>query len=91
MKFRTILAASAAFIVGTAATQAAEVAALTGDNMISIVDTNTKAITKSWPIQGVAGKVLGIDVRPADGMLYAVGADAGIYTVDMKTGRATLT
>ena len=34
--------------------------------------------------------MLGIDVRPADGMLYALGADAGIYTVDMKTGKATM-
>ena len=28
--------------------------------------------------------MLGIDVRPADGMLYAVGADGGIYTVDSQ-------
>jgi hypothetical protein len=34
--------------------------------------------------------VLGIDVRPADGMLYAVGADGGIYTVDLASGKATM-
>ena len=34
--------------------------------------------------------MVGIDVRPADGMLYAVGAEGGIYTVDMKTGKATM-
>ncbi len=90
MQFRTILAASAAVIISAAAAQAAEVAALTGDNTISIVDTSKKAVTKTWKIEGVAGKVLGIDVRPADGMLYAVGADGGIYTVDMKTGKATM-
>ena len=90
MQFRTILAASAAAIVGSVSAQAAEVAALSGDNTIAIVDTSKKAITKTWKIEGVAGKVLGIDVRPADGMLYAVGADAGIYTVDMKTGKATM-
>ena len=66
-------------------------AALSGDNTISIVDTSAKkAVTKTWKIQGVAGKVLGIDVRPADGMLYAVGADGGIYTVDLATGKATM-
>ena len=47
-------------------------------------------MVKTWNITGIAGKVLGIDVRPADGMLYAVGADGGIYTVDTKTGKATM-
>jgi len=90
MQFRTILAASAAVIIGAAAAQAAEVAALSGDNTISIVNTSSKSVTKTWKIQGVSGKVLGIDVRPADGMLYAVGADGGIYTVDLASGKATM-
>src|SRR5882762_10370660 len=37
-----------------------------------------------------AASIVGIDVRPADGMLYAVAADGGIYTVDAKTGAATM-
>jgi Domain of unknown function (DUF4394) len=90
MNIRTILAASAAVLIGSVAAQAAEVAALTGDNTVSIVDTGKKAVTKTWKIEGVAGKVLGIDVRPTDNMLYAVGADGGIYTVDLKTGKATM-
>ncbi len=90
MNIRTILAASAAVLIGSVAAQAAEVAALTGDNTVSIVDTGKKAVTKTWKIEGVAGKVLGIDVRPADNMLYAVGADGGIYTVDLKSGKATM-
>jgi hypothetical protein len=90
MNIRTILAASAAVLIGSVAAQAAEVAALTGDNTVAIVDTAKKAVTKTWKIDGVAGKVLGIDVRPADNMLYAVGADGGIYTVDLKTGKATM-
>ena len=73
-----------------AAAQAAEVAALSGDNTISIVDTSAKTVAKTWKIQGVNGKVLGIDVRPADGMLYAVGADGAIFTVDLASGKATM-
>jgi hypothetical protein len=46
-------------------------------------------VVKTWNISGINGKVLGIDVRPADGMLYAVGSDGGVYTVDTKTGKAT--
>jgi len=90
MTVKFILAASAALLIGGHAAQAAEVAALWGDNTISIVDTSQKKVVKTWAITGVNGKVLGIDVRPADGMLYAVGADGGIYTVDGKTGKATL-
>src|SRR5258708_27452989 len=90
MQFRTMLAASAAVIIGAVSAQAAEVAALSGDNTISIVNTSSKSVTKTWKIQGVSGKVLGIEVRPADGMLYAGGADGGIYTVDLASGKATM-
>jgi len=90
MRIRTVLAASAALLIGATAVQAAEVAALSGDNTVSIVDTSKKAVTKTWKISGIDGKVLGFDVRPADGMLYAVGANGGIYTVDLATGKATM-
>jgi outer membrane protein assembly factor BamB len=90
MKFRTILAASAALLLSAAAAQAAQVAALSGDNTISIVDTGAKKVVKSWKIQGVSGKVVGIDVRPADGMLYALAEDGVLYTVDASTGKATM-
>ena len=90
MTVRAILAASVAVVVGSATVQAAQVAALTGDNGIVIVDTNAKKVMKSWTIQGIVGKVVGIDVRPADGMLYALAADGGVYTVDISTGKATM-
>lgn len=89
MTIKSVLAASAALIISASAVSAAEVAALTGDNTIAIVDTGQKKVVKTWNITGIAGKVLGIDVRPADGMLYALGADGAIYTVDVKTGKAT--
>ncbi len=91
MTIKFMLAASAALLITAAASaQAAEVAALMGDNTIAIVDTSQKKVVKTWNITGVAGKVLGIDVRPADGMLYAVGGEGGIYTIDTKTGKATM-
>jgi len=90
MHFRTLLAASAALLITTAAAQAAQVAALWGDNSISIVDTGAKKVVKTWKIQGINGRVVGIDVRPADGMLYALAADGGVYTVDTATGKATM-
>jgi hypothetical protein len=47
MHFRTILAASAAVIICAGSAQAAEVAALSGDNTISIVNTSSKSVTKT--------------------------------------------
>jgi len=87
---KSVLAASAALLLTASAAPAAEVAALWGDNTISIVDTSQKKVVKTWNVSGIAGKVLGIDVRPADGNLYAVGADGGVYWVDLKTGKATM-
>ncbi|MDB5931074.1 MAG: hypothetical protein JWR60_2781 [Polaromonas sp.] len=43
-------------------------------------------------VTGLAGgeTLLGIDVRPANGALYALGSNGGIYRVDPATGVATL-
>ncbi len=90
MTLRSILAASAALLLTAAAAQAAQVAALVGDNTIAIVDTSAKKVVKSWNITGASGKIAGIDVRPADGMLYALTADGNLYTVDTATGKATM-
>ena len=90
MHFKAILAASAAILLSTVAAQSAQVAALVGDDTIAVVDTNAKKVVKTWPIQGLSGKVAGIDVRPSDNMLYAVTWDGGVYTVDAATGKATM-
>ena len=37
-----------------------------------------------------AGPLLGIDVRPADGMLYGVTSDGNIVTIDVASGKATM-
>src|SRR5207249_4424625 len=56
---------------------------------IVTIDPATRKVTGTADIKGAAS-VLGIDVRPTDGLLYAVTADGGIYTVDTKTGQATM-
>ena len=44
----------------------------------------------SQPITGLHQheQVLGMDVRPADGMLYALGSAGKLYTLDVPTGQA---
>jgi hypothetical protein len=71
------------------ASYAATIVGLVDGKTLVWVDPATKKVTGKADIKGAAA-IVGIDVRPADGMLYAVAADGGIYTVDAKTGAATL-
>lgn len=92
MMKRTLLASLLATtgIVLASGAGAQTLAALTGDNMIVIVDAAAKTAGKSWQVSGISGKVLGIDVRPADGLLYGVIDDGSIVTIDTATGKATM-
>jgi hypothetical protein len=89
MKFRTILAATAAVMASATWANAGDVAALWGDNSISIVNTAAKKVVKTWKVSGVNGRVVGIDVRPADGQLYGLMADGTVVTIDLASGKAT--
>ncbi len=89
MTYKTLLAATAAFAFSAAAAQAAQVAALIGNDTIAIVDTDAKKVTKTMKVSGVSGSIVGIDVRPADNMLYALAADGTVYTIAMD-GKATM-
>ena len=74
-------------IAGSA--NAASISGLIDGKSLVWIDPATKKVTGKADIKG-ATNVVGIDVRPADGMLYAVTADGGIYTVDAKSGAATM-
>ena len=78
----------ASLAIGGAANAASIIGLVDGKSLVWI-DPATKKVTGKADIKG-ATSVVGIDVRPADGMLYAVTADGGIYTVDAKSGQATM-
>lgn len=89
---RLTLAVSTALVAaiyGGFAAQASTVAALTGDDTLTMIDTATLKAGQSMKVSGITGKIAGIDVRPADGMLYALATDGTIYTID-KAGKATM-
>lgn len=71
------------------AARADTVAALVGDDTIVLIDTQTKTAAPPVKLSGISGTVLGIDVRPADGLLYALVSDGAIVTVDPKSGKAS--
>ena len=89
MKARTILAALAAVLMTSAAANAAQLAALVGNDTIAWVDTTQKKVTGTTKVTGISGALTGIDVRPADGMLYGVLEDGTVVTI-AKDGKATM-
>ncbi len=81
---------AAAFAALAAPAQAQTVAALVGDDMLAHVDAKTWKVTKSVKITGLPARVAGIDVRPADGMLYALAEDGTVATLDPSSGKASV-
>ena len=81
--------ALAATLIAAQSATAATIVGLVDGKTLVWVDPATRKVTGKADIKGAAS-VVGIDVRPADGLLYAVTADGGIYTVDPKTGQATM-
>ncbi len=85
----TLLATVAALALAGAA-QAQTAAALMGDNQIAHIDMKTLKVTKTVTVTGLPGRITGIDVRPADGMIYALAEDGTVATLDAATGKATV-
>ncbi len=79
------IAMAGALAAAAESASAQAVLALVGDNTIAMIDPGSRKVTKSWPVKGV-DKLAGIDVRPADGMLYGVTTNGWIVTIDTKTG-----
>jgi hypothetical protein len=82
----TALVATAG-LAGTAV--AAPAIALVGDKTLVMFDTETLAVSGSMDVTGV-DRLHGIDVRPADQMLYGVAGDGSIVTIDTASGAATV-
>lgn len=90
MSVRALLAS--ALLAGTALlgpARAEMVAALVEDDTLAFVNTDSRTVERKVKITGIVSRVLGLDVRPADGQLYALVADGSIVTLDPSTGRAT--
>ena len=70
------------------AAPAASILGLVDGKTLVWVDPATKKVTGEVAVKA-SGPLLGIDVRPADGMLYGIIADGTIVTIDAKTGQTT--
>ena len=85
---RTYLAAAAALTLQLSAAHAETIVALIGDDVLATVNTAAAKTTSLTKIEGI-GPILGIDVRPSDGQLYALASDGTVATIDTKSGQAT--
>jgi trimeric autotransporter adhesin len=89
----TLLGISAASTTTAPAQAVGSVLAVTETNkLISFNNATPQKLCTSAVIAGLQNgeNVLGIDTRPADGALYAVGSTGRIYTIDTTTAAATL-
>lgn len=89
MKVSMIALTLAGFLAGAGAAQAQTVIALMDGNVIAPIDAKTWTAGKAMKVSGVQGKLVGIDVRPADGMLYGLFDNGTVAVIDTKTGMAT--
>lgn len=62
---------------------------LTSQNTIVAFDPTRPDQTSSISVTGIEGTLLGLDVRPANGVIYGITDTNNIYTIDPTTGAAT--
>ncbi|MBN8918315.1 MAG: DUF4394 domain-containing protein [Rhizobiales bacterium] len=90
MKVSTMALVLAGLRAGAGTAQAQTVIALMDGNMIAPINAKSWSAGKPMKVIGVDGKLIGIDVRPADGMLYGLFDDGSIAVIDTSTAKATL-
>jgi hypothetical protein len=88
--FRTLLLAATSVAAMATAAEAQTIVALVGNDQLVHIDAATQRGARTVRITGMPAAIAGIDVRPADGLLYAVSVDGTIATVDPQTGVATV-
>lgn len=76
-------------LLAAARADAATIVALTGDNKLITIDSETRRASPAVSITGASGMVVGIDQRPQDGRLYGITNSGQIITIDPANGRAT--
>lgn len=91
MTFKTPMILASALLAGTALAGPAAAASLVGlvdGTSIVLIDPQSLKVTETVKIAD-GGELIGIDVRPADGMLYGVTTTGSIVTVDPASGKWT--
>lgn len=94
-QFGLIASLTAAAMLSLFNTQSVEAATtrlfgLTDSNSLVSFDIADPSAIETVEVTGINGTLLGIDFRPANGLLYGITDTDEIYTIDIETGVATL-
>jgi trimeric autotransporter adhesin len=63
--------------------------ALSDNNVLVSFNSSNLSRVSSTPVTGIDGSLLGIDIRPANGLIYGITTANKIYTIAPTTGIAT--
>jgi hypothetical protein len=88
MMARAACASAVTLVASLATAHAATLVGLTADNRLVKIDTATLAASAPTAVSG-ADKLVGIDVRPADGRLYGLTGNGQLVVIDHASGKAT--
>lgn len=86
---RTALLLAIAIAAIAAPARADRLVGLVDGRFLVTIDPASRSVSAPVPISGV-GQLVGIDRRPADGLLYGLAADGAIVTIDPRSGQATV-
>jgi hypothetical protein len=92
-KIHLLSAFGTALLLAATAAHAVSLVGLTTDNRLTSFDSsNPSALSPFLTISGVTpgARIVGIDTRPSDNMIYGVGTDNKVYRIDPTSGVATL-
>src|SRR5437879_8329848 len=64
--------------------------ALSGDGMLITFSAEHPGDARTTPPSGVSGQLIGLDRRPANGLLYCLTAAGDVYTIDPVTAAGSL-
>jgi hypothetical protein len=93
MKTRLVFVAATSALALLSAPRSAHAILMyaTSGNDIATFDTGATGVVSSVPVTGLQGgeSLVGIDTRPANEVLYAIGSSSRLYTINPVTGLAT--
>ncbi|MDX2259832.1 MAG: DUF4394 domain-containing protein [Hyphomicrobiaceae bacterium] len=87
-RLKTVAVSALALVASSAAASADMAVGLVGAKTLVTIDAKSGKAMKTVEVKGV-DRLLGIDVRPANNLLYGIAADGSIFTIDPATGEAT--
>lgn len=89
--FAWFILAASVFAVSTAAHATPITVVTVANNLVTFDSTTPGTVSAPLAITGLqpAENLLGIDFRPANGMLYGLGSTSRLYTINPTTGAAT--